>query len=215
MSVSNEKEPVWIWDKNIQTYLNNFCITESTKVLVDCTPIIVLLHKNRQYFRDIDKIETVSRRCCLYTFRSDVFRRVASYLEVLLSDHYLRKKDSILIRRGKISMQMLEFIVTEYSNDFKLIQTISDFFGERNVFIVHLKEFNEKKNELYNFLGLSYVENNLEHEKNPVQFENTVNYLNYLKGLSVVRKYMSQNESRIYRIIEKSKEDMLKHYGIE
>lgn len=213
ITVSNEKEPIWNWDKRPETYLESFQIKDRTKVLVDCTPIIVLLHKNRQYFRDIDAV--VDRRCCLYTMRSDTMRRVKSYLEVLLADYYLRNKNSILIRNGKISLECLDFIVTEYVNDFKLIQMIQDFFGEDNVFVVHLKEFNKKKNDLFRFLDVLPNDITLEHEKNPILFENTVRYVNYLKSLSLIKEYLANKETELKKIIKISKEAMLKKYGIE
>ena len=215
MAVSIEKEPIWGWNKDVESYLKSFPILETTKVIVDCTPIIVLLHKKRNYFRNLDDIESITRRCCLYTYRSDIFRRVISYLEVLLADYYLRNKNSILIRNGKISVDSLDFILKEYSNDFKLIQMIVEFFGEKNVFVVHLKEFNKRKDNLYRFLGISQMLEDLEHEKNQVSFENTVNYLNYLKGLATVRNYAEKIKPEIEKIIDRSREEMLKHYGFE
>jgi hypothetical protein len=213
VSVSIEKEPIWKWDKSSDSYLDNFIISNETKVLLDCTPIIVLLHEKRQYFRDLDNI--VDRRCCLYTVRSDAMRRVMSYLEVLLADYYLREQNSILIRFGKISMEKLEFIATEYVNDFKLLQMIEEYFGEKNVFVVSLKNFNNDRIKLFDFLDIDSSDKLLEHNKNQTQFENTSRYLNYLRGLVIVRKFMAKKEDELNRIIDFSKKEILNKYGIE
>jgi hypothetical protein len=216
ITVSKVKEPIWQWDKNIDHYLDWFDIKDGTKVLVDCTPITILLAYQRRYFRDISKLNKITRRCCLYTLRSDPIRRIKSYMESLSADYYLRKRHSALIVDGEISFKGLEFITYTYINDAAIIRMNHQFFGESNVFIVKLEEFNDRLSELYQFLGISQNSNILlEHYKNRADFEDSLDYVRYLKAVKIANDYIDERMDELNFIVAKSKMEMKLQYGIE
>jgi len=190
IAVSRVKEPIWKWDKKVDNYLDWFDIKDGTKVLCDCTPTSILLVDQRQYFYDLNQLESIERRCCLFARRPDPVQRVKSFLGSLLADHYLRQMHSTLIVDGKLAQNKLEFVVKTYINDDKLLDLTRAFFGAPNVFVVNLHEFNDKIDSFYHFLGVSLNNHKLEHHKNHAEFENTLNYVQYLKDLKIAHDYV-------------------------
>ena len=200
VAVSKVKEPIWIWDKNIETYLDWFDIKGGTKVLLDCTPTSLLLLKNRKYFEEINNITSIERRCCLYTLRQDPIERVISQLDRLLADYYVRNQHSILIKNGEISFERMKFIVDNYIDDERIIRLSEGFFGTSNVFVVKVEKFNSRLSDIYNFLNISKdLSIEFDHYKNRVAFENSLGYVKYLKGVNVVQEYVASREDELRR----------------
>jgi hypothetical protein len=162
ISVTIPKEYTWINRLNYRNYISKaYNLLPDQNVLFDGAPgLFVEPNKFNRVIESHKKIKAVSKSVFIYIYRKDSFKRTMSMFNQNVK-RYLRGRIPLppylnsdnTIKESTISSKWIFF------DDLKMLNQIEEGVGIDNMFVVRLEEIEDKQNQLYDFMGVSNINN--------------------------------------------------------
>lgn len=212
ISVTIPKEYTWINGLNYNRYISKaYNILPNQTVLFDGAPgLFVEPDKFKQVIESHKRIKAIFRTVFIYIYRKDSFNRTISMFNQNVK-RYLRGRIPLppylnsdhTIKESSVTSKWIFF------DDFKMLNQIENTVGLSNMFVVRLEEIEDKQDELYNFLGVSKINNKFPHVNATDDLPSSIPQLLIKK--KIVDRFLKR-KSEIDDLIEKNEKLISERY---